>query len=139
MFPKGMYLGLCISKNLEDVLAPEVVQLRDSILQYADGETVYESLLRTMHPDNKCGCIMEVADGHHSSNPCVDFSSFNVNKPKLNGPTLYVIVSFVSSRATLQEQRWTYDNPPGLAQWICKALDKLYFIDCVQGQNSRFG
>ena len=113
LWPKEKCPQYCHFHDFEDFLAPEVVRIKDVLMQKT-GHEAWAALL----PVIKLGvatqracvrhgkpCEAREADSHDGCTPCTAFSPNNMQHPGLADPTLFVLVAFCSHRNSIQEKR----------------------------------
>ena len=153
LFPKEEYPDLCIFPQMLDFLCSQIMEIR-SVLAAMDGDDAWNAVVPIIkrglgcvhpleckclrHPEKKA-CKVRCSDHHHSSNPCTDFSSLNHARPRMAGKNMLVAASFCAQRCTIQEERFSYENVPGLMQFLAQALGHLYHLDCAAASPEGFG
>ena len=55
------------------------------------------------------------------------------------GKNMLVAASFCAQRCTIQEERFSYENVPGLIHYLAQALDHLYYLDVAAASPEQFG
>ena len=137
LFPKQAYPRMCVYRQMESFLAPVITDIRP-VLARKSGQEAWEACL----PIIRCGaavvtkaecqrhgglCEVVECHNHTGGTPCTAFSTVNNERPGLADDTFFALVVFVGLRCKLQEKSFTFENVPGVSQYIIEATSHLYW------------